>query len=57
VKNEDLTPQFSSVWLDARPDVQNWRLGEEFDIWHGDFQDIDDKIEQSAAPSRRDRAA
>jgi hypothetical protein len=26
--------------------VQNWRVGEEFDVWHGDFQDIDDEIEQ-----------
>ena len=34
------------AWLDARPDVQNWRLGEEFDLWHADFQDIDDEIEQ-----------
>ena len=33
-------------WLDARLDVENWRAGEEFDIWHGDFQDIDDEIEQ-----------
>ena len=31
-----------TAWLDARPDVQNWRVGEEFDVWHGDFQDIDD---------------
>ena len=33
------------AWLDARPDVQNWTLGEEFDIWYGDFHDIDDEIE------------
>lgn len=58
-RSDDLASRLKriTVWLDARPDVQNWRLGEEFDIWHGDFQDIDDKIEQSAAPSRRDRAA
>jgi uncharacterized protein YggL (DUF469 family) len=35
-----------SAWLDARSDVQNWKVGEEFDVWHGDFQDLDDKIEQ-----------
>ncbi len=35
--------------LDGRPDVQNWRTSDEFDIWHGDFQDIEDKIEPSAA--------
>ncbi|MBW1940888.1 MAG: DUF469 family protein [Deltaproteobacteria bacterium] len=29
-----------TAWLDARADVKNWRVGEEFDIWHGDFQDI-----------------
>lgn len=42
-----------TAWLDARPDVQNWRTGEEFDIWHGNFHDIEDKIDQSAAPDRR----
>jgi uncharacterized protein len=31
-------------WLDARSDVENWRVGEEFDIWHGDYQDINDEI-------------
>ena len=36
-------------WLDARPDVQSWKTGEEFDIWHGDFQDIEDTIKQAAA--------
>src|SRR4030067_2964313 len=41
------------AWLDARPDVQNWRTSEELDIWHGDFQDIEDKIEQAAPPDRR----
>ncbi|MFH1629580.1 MAG: hypothetical protein ABIE47_12770 [Pseudomonadota bacterium] len=35
-----------TAWLDARPDVQNWRVGEEFDVWHGDFKDIDDEIEE-----------
>jgi uncharacterized protein YggL (DUF469 family) len=40
-------------WLDARPDVQGWRTGEEFDIWQGDFEDIEDKIEQAAAPDRQ----
>ena len=35
-----------TAWLDARSDVQNWKVGEEFDVWHGDFQDFDDEIEQ-----------
>ena len=34
-----------TAWLDARPDVQNWRMGDEFDVWHGDLQDIDDENE------------
>jgi len=42
-----------TAWLDARPDVQSWRMGEEFDIWHGDFQNIEDRIEQSAPSDRR----
>ena len=42
-----------TAWLDARPDVQSWRTGEEFDIWHGDFQNIEDRIEQSAPSDRR----
>jgi uncharacterized protein len=25
-----------TAWLASRPDVQNWRTDEEFDIWHGD---------------------
>ena len=41
-----------TTWLDARPDVQNWKMGEEFDIWHGNFQDIEDEIEQTAPPDR-----
>ena len=40
-------------WLDARPDVQSWRTGEEFSLWHGDFEDIEDRIEQPAPADRR----
>ena len=36
-----------SAWLDARPDVEKWRVGEEFDIWYGDYKDINDEIEQT----------
>ena len=35
-----------TAWLNARPDVERWKVGEEFDIGHGDFQDIDNEIEQ-----------
>jgi len=38
-----------TAWLDSRSDVESWRVGEEFDIWHEDFQDIDDEIEQQDA--------
>jgi hypothetical protein len=43
-------------WLDARPDVQSWRTGEEFDIWQGDYQDIEDEIEPSTPPAWRKAA-
>jgi uncharacterized protein len=29
-----------AAWLDARPDIQSCRVGEEFDVWHGNFEDI-----------------
>ncbi len=38
-----------TAWLDARPDVQTWRTGDEFDLWHGDYLDIEDEIGQTAA--------
>lgn len=33
-------------WLDARPDVQNWRVGEEFDVWHEDYHDLNGENKQ-----------
>jgi len=46
-RSDDPTARLKRIteWLDARPDVQSWKTGEEFDIWRGDFQDIEDKIE------------
>jgi len=38
-----------TAWLNARPDVLSWKIGEEFDIWDGNFKDIEEKIEQPAA--------
>ena len=35
-----------TAWLHARPDVESWKVGEEFDIWNGDFQDVHCEIEQ-----------
>ena len=29
-------------WLHARPDVLNWKMGEVFDLWHGDCRDIEE---------------
>ncbi len=37
-----------TAWLDARPDVGNWRVYEKFDIWYGEFLDINDEIEPGA---------
>lgn len=33
------------AWLKARPDIKGWRTSEEFDLWHGNFHDIEDEIE------------
>jgi uncharacterized protein YggL (DUF469 family) len=32
-----------TAWLDTRPDVHSWRVGEEFDIWYGNYEDLDDE--------------
>jgi len=34
------------AWLDARPDVECQKTGAEFDIWHGNYDDIEDGVEQ-----------
>ena len=54
-RSDDLAARLKKItaWLDSRSDVQSWRTGEEFDLWHGDFQDIEDKIEQAASPNRQ----
>jgi uncharacterized protein len=43
-RSDDLSARLKRItaWLNARPDVENWRVGDEFDIWHGDFQDIEE---------------
>jgi len=28
-------------WLESRADIQSWKVGEEFDLWHGDYEDIE----------------
>jgi len=41
-----------TAWLSARPDVENWKVGDEFDVWNDDYQDINDEIEPVAEPER-----
>jgi len=36
-----------TAWLDARPDVGSFKTGEEFDLWHGNFDDVEQGIEQN----------
>ena len=33
-----------TTWLGERSDVQAWKVGEEFDLWHGDFKDIEEDV-------------
>ncbi|MFO7878113.1 MAG: 50S ribosome-binding protein YggL [Desulfovermiculus sp.] len=33
------------VWLGSRPDVKEWQIGPKFDLWHGDYQDIEERFE------------
>jgi uncharacterized protein YggL (DUF469 family) len=42
--SEDPEAKFLKVtsWLDARPDVKNWKAGPMFDVWHGNYDDIKD---------------
>ena len=37
-----------TAWLDGRPDVQDYKIGDLFDIWHDNFEDIEEKIEPFA---------
>jgi uncharacterized protein YggL (DUF469 family) len=34
-----------TAWLDTRPDVQGYRIGKMFDVWHGTFEDMGEEIE------------
>lgn len=45
---DDPEAKFSKVtaWLDARPDVEGWRAGPLFDLWHGDYDDIEEQSER-----------
>lgn len=40
---EDPEEKFSKItsWLDARPDVQSGRAGPMFDVWHGNYKELE----------------
>ncbi len=44
---EDPERKFSRVtaWLDERPDIKEWGAGPLFDLWHGNFENIDPESE------------
>lgn len=44
-------------WLHARPDVESWNAGEEFDIWRGDFQENDPRFLQRIEKARNSMKA
>jgi len=49
--SENLESKFAKVtaWLDKRSDIEEWRAGPLFDLWHGDYDDIEDQSEQGSA--------
>ena len=53
--SEDPEGKFARVtaWLDARSDVEAWRSGPLFDLWYGDYEDIDDLSEQRIGKTAR----
>jgi uncharacterized protein len=38
------------AWLEERPDVRNWKVGQEFDLWHDDFVDLEVEAERPNQP-------
>lgn len=59
-QSEDLESKFAKVtaWLDDRADVEEWRAGTLFDLWHGDYVDIiENQSEQDNAPDQLQPAA
>ena len=41
-----------TAWLEARPDVKSWKVGPEIDLWHGDFEDMEEETEHPNQPDR-----
>ena len=33
-------------WLESRADIQTWKVGEEFDLWHADYVDMAEEDSQ-----------
>ena len=31
-------------WLQSRTDVESWKIGEKFDLWHGIYKDIKPEV-------------
>ena len=49
VNDLNLKMQKITAWIDGRSDVQDYKIGELFDIWHGNFEDLEEKIEHQDA--------
>jgi len=47
-KSNDPDAKYAEItaWLDSRPDVQDWKSGPLFDLWHEDIEVITDGDEQ-----------
>ena len=43
-KNPEAKMAKITAWLDARPDVQGYKIGGLFDIWNDNYDDIEEKI-------------
>lgn len=48
VSDPDAKLREITAWLDGRTDVQDYKIGDLFDIWHDNFDDIEEKIEPVA---------
>jgi uncharacterized protein YggL (DUF469 family) len=48
--DDDPDGRFARVtaWLDARADVRGWQAGPLFDLWYGDFDDLEGRDERRA---------
>ena len=42
VNDHNSKMQRITAWLDSRPDVDGYRTGELFDLWHGDYKNLEE---------------